>query len=84
MTEIAKLCGEPTKTQLLCVAVELKDVVQKLNQHTRINATVSESVVKGLAKVMKVMTGMAQHAGLYMRNGRKAAIRGIHLLEITA
>ena len=35
-------------------------------------------------KVLKVMTGLAQHAGLYMRNGRKAAIRGIHMLEITA
>ena len=28
MTQIAKLCGEPTRTQLLCVATELKDVVQ--------------------------------------------------------
>ena len=29
------------------------------------------------------MTGLAQHAGLYMRNGRKAALKGIHLLEVT-
>ena len=28
--------------------------------------------------------GLAQHAGLYMRNGRKAAMHGIHLLEVTA
>jgi hypothetical protein len=59
-------------------------VVEQLDRHTRINAKVSETVVKGLAKVLRVMTGMAQHAGLYMRNGRKAALRGIHMLEITA
>ncbi len=84
VSEIAKRCSEPTKTQLLCLATEIKGVVGQLDRHTRINATVSETVVKGLSKVMKIMTGMAQHAGLYMRNGRKAAIRGIHLLEITA
>ena len=84
VSEIAKRCGEPQKTQLLSVAAELKGVVLELDQNTRINAKVSETVVRGLAKVMKVVTGLAQHAGLYMRNGRKAAIRGIHMLEITA
>jgi FlgN protein len=84
VSEIAKRCGEPQKTQLLSVAAELKGVVVELDQNTRINAKVSETVVRGLAKVMKVVTGLAQHAGLYMRNGRKAAIRGIHMLEITA
>jgi hypothetical protein len=82
--EIVKRCGEPGKTQLLSVAAELKEVVVLLDQNTRINAKVSETVVRGLAKVMRVVTGLAQHAGLYMRNGRKAAIRGIHMLEITA
>jgi hypothetical protein len=84
VSEIAKCCKEPSKTQLLCLATEVKDVVMALDQNTRINAKVSETVVRGLAKVMKVVTGMAQHAGLYMRNGRKATIRGIHMLEITA
>jgi hypothetical protein len=84
VSEIAKRCNEPAKTQLLGLAAEIKKVCEKLDQHTRMNAKVSESVVKGLAKVLKVMTGMAQHAGLYMRNGRKAALRGIHMLEITA
>ena len=84
VSEIAKRCGEPQKTQLLVVASEIKSVTEQLDQNTRVNAKISESVVKGLAKVLKVMTGMAQHAGLYMRNGRKAALRGIHMLEITA
>lgn len=84
VSEIAKRCGEPAKTQLVVIASQIKTVVGELDRHTRINAKVSETVVKGLSKVMKVMTGMAQHAGLYMRNGRKAAIRGIHMLEITA
>jgi hypothetical protein len=83
VSEIARRCQEPTKTQLLALAGQLKSVVEQLARHTRINASVSESVVKGLAKVLKVMTGLAQHAGLYMRNGRKAALKGIHLLEVT-
>ncbi|MGN6369964.1 MAG: flagellar export chaperone FlgN [Phycisphaerae bacterium] len=84
VSEIAKRCGEPAKTELLVVAAEIKAVTEQLDRHTRMNAKISESVVKGLARVLKVMTGLAQHAGLYMRNGRKAAIRGIHMLEITA
>ena len=83
-SEIARRCEEPGKTQILMVAAEIKKTVELIEQHTRINAKVSETVVKGLAKVLKVMTGMAQHAGLYLRNGRKASPRGIHLLEITA
>jgi hypothetical protein len=83
VSEIAKRSSEPGRTQLLSLAAQLKLVVEKLDRHTRINAKVSETVVKGLAKVLKVMTGLAQHAGLYLRNGRKAALRGIHLLEVT-
>ncbi len=84
VSEIAKRCGEPAKTELLVVAAEIKGVTEELDRNMRVNAKISESVVKGLAKVLKVMTGLAQHAGLYMRNGRKAALRGIHMLEITA
>jgi uncharacterized membrane protein YdfJ with MMPL/SSD domain len=83
VTEIAKRAGEPMKSQLLGLAGQLKGVVEQLDRHTRINAKISETVVKALAKVLKVMTGLAQHAGLYMRNGRKAAMKGIHLLEVT-
>ena len=84
VSEIAKRVGEPSKTELLVIASQIKAVTEQLEKHTRVNAKISESVVKGLAKVLKVMTGLAQHAGLYMRNGRKAALRGIHMLEITA
>lgn len=84
VSEIAKRCGEPSKTELLVVAADIKAVTEQLDRHMRVNAKISESVVKGMAKVLKVMTGLAQHAGLYMRNGRKAALRGIHMLEITA
>jgi hypothetical protein len=83
VSEIARRCQDPFKTQLLVIASQLKTVVEQLARYTRINASISESVVKGLAKVLKVMTGLAQHAGLYMRNGRKAALKGIHLLEVT-
>src|SRR4029079_14619364 len=84
VTEVARRIGEPLKTQLLATAGELKQVVEQLERSTRINATISDAVVKGLARVLKVVTGLAQHAGLYMRNGRKAAMHGIHLLEVTA
>jgi molecular chaperone GrpE (heat shock protein) len=84
VSEIAKRAQEPAKSQLLTLAGQIKEAVEQVDRNTRINATVSEAVVKGLAKVLKVVTGLAQHAGLYMRNGRKAALHGIHLLEITA
>jgi hypothetical protein len=84
VSEIAKRVGEPQRSQLLALAAQIKAAVEQVERNTRINATVSDAVVKGLAKVLKVVTGMAQHAGLYMRNGRKAALHGIHLLEVTA
>ena len=84
VSEIAKRVAEPTKSRLLGLAGQLKQTVEQVERNTRINATVSDTVVKGLAKVLKVVTGLAQHAGLYLRNGRKAALHGIHLLEITA
>jgi len=84
VSEIAKRASEPARTQLLGLAAQIKEAVEVVSRNTRINAAVSEGVVKGLAKVLKVVTGLAQHAGLYMRNGRKAALHGIHLLEITA
>jgi flagellar biosynthesis/type III secretory pathway chaperone len=84
VSEIARRVGEPQKTQLLALAGQIKATVEQLDRANRINATVSEAVIKGLAKVLKIVTGLAQHAGLYMRNGRKAALHGIHLLEITA
>ena len=84
VSEIVKRCGEPAKAQLLGLAGQLRAVVGEVDRTTRINAKISETVVKGLAKVLKIVTGLAQHAGLYMRNGRKAAMKGIHLLEVTA
>ena len=84
VSEIAKRSQEPQKSQLLTLAAQLKETVEQVERNTRINATISETVIKGLAKVLKVVTGLAQHAGLYMRNGRKAAMHGIHLLEVTA
>jgi len=84
VTEIARRVNEPARSQLLGLAAQLKETVEQVERSTRINATISETVVKGLAKVLKVVTGLAQHAGLYMRNGRKAALHGIHLLEVTA
>jgi hypothetical protein len=84
VTEISRRAGEPQRTQLLALAAQIKTAVEQLERTNRINATVSDTVIKGLAKVLKVVTGLAQHAGLYMRNGRKAALHGIHLLEITA
>jgi hypothetical protein len=84
ISEIAKRVTEPVRSQLLGLAAQIKQSVEQVERNKRINATISEAVVKGLAKVLKVVTGLAQHAGLYMRNGRKAALHGIHLLEVTA
>ena len=84
VSEVAKRVEEPARSQLLGLAAQLKETMEKVERNSRINATVSETVVKGLAKVLKVVTGLAQHAGLYMRNGRKAALHGVHLLEVTA
>jgi hypothetical protein len=84
VSEMAKRATEPMKSQLLGLAAQIRQTVEQVERNTRINMTVSETVVKGLARVLKVVTGLAQHAGLYMRNGRKAAMHGIHLLEVTA
>lgn len=81
---IAAKCGEPLKTQLLVTAAGLRDAVESLNRVNRINSKVATTVVQSLARVLKIVTGIAQHAGLYMRNGKKASVSGIHLLEVTA
>lgn len=84
VSEVAKRVQEPLKGQLLVIAAQIRDCAHQVERNARINATVSEGVVKGLARVLKVVTGFAQHAGLYLRNGRKATPHGIHLLEVTA
>jgi hypothetical protein len=84
VSEIAKRVPEPARSQLLALAAQVREAVEQVDRNTRINATISEAVVKSLAKVLKIVTGLTQHAGLYMRNGRKAALHGIHLLEVTA
>ena len=84
VSEISKKVLEPVKGQLLVLAAQIRDTAESVSRTARINASVSEGVIKGLARVLKVVTGFAQHAGLYMRNGRKAVPHGIHLLEVTA
>lgn len=84
VSEIASRMAEPMKGQLLVLAAQIRETAEGVTRTARINAAVSEGVVKGLARVLKVVTGFAQHAGLYLRNGRKATPHGIHLLEVTA
>jgi hypothetical protein len=83
-TLIAARLNEPLKSQLLGLAGRLKTVLEQADRVNRINAKISQSVIKSLAKVLKIVTGVAQHVGLYTRNGRKAALAGIHILEMTA
>ncbi len=84
ISEFAKRLAEPRRSELLVLSSQIKSTVEQLDRYNRINSKVSESVVKSFAKILKIVTGLAQHAGLYMRNGRKAAIAGIHTLEVTA
>lgn len=83
-SQVAARCREPIASQLTGLAAKLRDTIERIDRLHRINARVNQAVVKSLAKVLKIVTGVAQHAGLYMRNGRKAALAGIHLLELTA
>ena len=83
-TLIAARTAEPQKSQLLGLAGRLRQVLEQVERINRINAKVSQAVVKSLAKVLKIVTGVAQHVGLYNRSGRKAAVAGIHILELTA
>jgi len=78
-SEIAGRCGEPAKTRLLVLAGRLREVVTELDTTNRINAKVSQTVVGSLARVMQIITGVAQQAGLYLRNGQKRGISGIHV-----
>jgi flagellar biosynthesis/type III secretory pathway chaperone len=81
VTQIAAGIGEPARTRLLVLSAHLKTAVEKLHRANRINSKVCQGVIKSISKVLKVITGMAQHAGLYMANGRKAAPSGVHLLD---
>lgn len=84
VSEMAKRTGEPQRTQLLAISGKLKGVMERLERINRVNAKVSSAVIASIGKVLKVITGMAQHAGLYMSNGRKATMKGIHLLDAVA
>lgn len=81
-TEIARRSPEPLKSRILVLSAQIRKTVETLDRNNRINQRASQAVVGAIGRVMKVVTGLAQHAGLYMRNGRKAALRGIHLLDI--
>ena len=81
-SEIARRCPEPLKSRILVLSGQIRETMEKLERNNRINHRAAQAVVGAIARVMKVVTGLAQHAGLYLRNGRKAAIRGIHMLDI--
>ncbi len=81
-SEIARRCPEPLKSRILVLSGQIRETMANLDRNNRINHRASQAVVGAIGRVMKVVTGLAQHAGLYMRNGRKASIRGIHLLDI--
>jgi hypothetical protein len=81
---VAARVAEPVKSQLLGLAGRLKSVLEQLDRTNRINTKVSQAVIKSLARVLKIVTGVAQHVGMYTRNGRKATLAGIHILEMTA
>jgi len=84
VSAIAKRADPKTAEIMLGLAGQIKSVVEKTERMNRINSKVSGSVVQSLARVVKVITGMAQHAGLYMKNGRKASLSGVHMLDATA
>ncbi len=83
-SQVAARVGEPMQSRILGTAAQLKATAERLERLNRINSKVSQTVVNSIGRVLKVVTGVAQHAGLYMKNGRKAALRGIHLLDATA
>ena len=83
-SEIAGMCKEPTRTQILVLSGKSRGVIAKLERANRINVKVSTAVVASISRVLKIVTGIAQHAGLYMSNGRKASVHGIHLLDAVA
>lgn len=83
-SEIAKRADAASRERMLALAGQLKAVIEKIDKINRINSKVSGSVLQSLARVVRVITGMAQHAGLYMKNGRKASLRGVHMLDATA
>ena len=83
-SEIARRADAATRERMLALSGRLKAVIEKIDRINRINSKVSGSVLQSLSRVVRVITGMAQHAGLYMKNGRKASLRGVHMLDATA
>lgn len=81
-SNVAARVADPLKSQLLIAAAELRVVVERLTKANRLTGKISVAVVQSVAKVLKVFTGIAQHAGLYGRNGRKSALQGVHVLDI--
>jgi hypothetical protein len=83
-TIVSGKVAEPFKSQLLGLAGKLRMTLEQIDRINRTNAKISQAVINSLSKVLKIITGVAQHVGLYTRAGRKAALSGIHMLEITA
>jgi flagellar biosynthesis/type III secretory pathway chaperone len=81
---VASKVAEPFKSQLLGLAAKLRMTLEQIERINRTNAKISQAVITSLSKVLKIITGVAQHVGLYTRAGRKATLAGIHMLEITA
>jgi hypothetical protein len=81
-SNLAARLSEPRKSQLLVAAAELREVIERLARTNRMTSKISLAVVQSVGKVLKIVTGIAQHAGLYSRNGRKAAVQGVHVLDI--
>jgi hypothetical protein len=82
ITHIAARCPQPQKDQLLALAAALRGAIEQFSKTQKTNQRITQAVVANFAKVLRVVTGLAQQAGLYTRRGQKAALRGIHTLDL--
>lgn len=83
-TEIAKHAEPEDREKLLALAGKLRESIEKLDRLNKLNGRISAAVVNSIARVLKAITGMAQHAGLYKSNGKKMAVGKIHVIDAVA
>ena len=82
--ELAQALDEPHRTNLLSLAVMLKDAVQKTQRLNRINAVASQKILQHFHHVFRIIARTGCEVGLYGRGGKKAFLEQKQLVDALA
>jgi len=83
-SELAGVCREPQRSQLLSLAAMLKQMAEKVQRLNRINSIASGKILNHFDGVFRIFAQSGCDIGLYQRAGKKALLEQNRLVDAIA